>query len=141
MVADRLHGAGGGIDLDFEEFIADRIGFSIAEAEAASHRGRAGRTFARNPGEAERGDFDDGVQRGAVKLAGFDRTVDGQRRFGAVEFQRRAAGEAARIQQQVAGLIGCGADLQTVGKCGRDSFFQGIQPRDRRPWAYLDCVF
>ena len=79
VIANRLQPAGGGIDLGLEEIVADRVGLRIAEPQLIRHHRRSGRSFTRQPGEAERGDFDDRVLRAVFELARFHDASDRQR--------------------------------------------------------------
>ena len=103
-----------GIDLGLEVLVADAT--VVGQAHPAGRRRRAGRPFAREPGEAERRNFDHDAADAFVELAGLDRAALRNRAGQAAQFQGDAAIEAARIQDEIAGVARLTTGRQPAGQ-------------------------
>ncbi len=140
VIANRLEAPGAGIDLGFEEFVANHVGGRVPQAHARYHGLRSRRPFLRDPGEAKRGNFNHGAQPRAVELACLYLAADRERACSPVQLHRHAPGERTRIEQHRARFVGDGANLEPVGKGGRRLGFEFFQIRGRRAGRPLQRV-
>ena len=114
MVADRAETAGGRIDLRLEELVADAA--VVGQAQPAGRWRRSWRPLAGEPCEPQSRNLDHHATDAVVELAGLDRAALRNHARHAAQFQGDAAVEAARVEQEIAGVIRLTAGRQAPGQ-------------------------
>src|SRR6185312_11825706 len=102
QIAKRAKPAGRGIDVRFEEFIADCV--SLGSLDARLSRRRASRT-ARQPNVTERRDIDHQPGHAIAELGRLDGIANGNRRGETLQFEGRSPRETAWIKDHHARLV------------------------------------